>query len=96
MGNIMSSSDSTLPRQQTNRERCAYYRTTSQDQIDYTTTKRCYFEDDIDSNRNNDHATYNNRQQSPTQENSRMLFLLYLIHRTWNVVVDSVDQKGKK
>uniref|UniRef100_A0A8W7MTY6 GBD/FH3 domain-containing protein n=2 Tax=Anopheles arabiensis TaxID=7173 RepID=A0A8W7MTY6_ANOAR len=96
MGNIMSSSDSTLPRQQTNRERCAYYRTRSQDQIDYTTTKRCYFEDDIDSNRNNDHATYNNRQQSPTQENSRMLFLLYLIHRTWNVVVDSVDQKGKK
>lgn len=27
------------------------------------------------------------------QENSRMLFLMYLIHRTWNVVVDG---KGKR
>ena len=30
------------------------------------------------------------------QENSRVLFLLYLIHRTWNIVVDSVDHKGKR
>lgn len=27
------------------------------------------------------------------QESSRMLFLMYLIHRTWNVVVDG---KGKR
>ncbi|XP_055598255.1 uncharacterized protein LOC129747895 [Uranotaenia lowii] len=39
------------------------------------------------------------QQPQPTQQNpesSRMLFLLYLIHRTWNVVVDSVDTKTKK
>lgn len=30
---------------------------------------------------------------SSNQENSRMLFLMYLIHRTWNVVVDG---KGKR
>lgn len=29
-------------------------------------------------------------------ESSRVLFLLYLIHRTWNVVVDSVDPKSKR
>lgn len=30
------------------------------------------------------------------QETSRMLFLLYLINRTWNVMIDSVDNKGKR
>lgn len=30
---------------------------------------------------------------SGNQEGSRMLFLMYLIHRTWNVVVDG---KGKR
>lgn len=29
-------------------------------------------------------------------ENSRVLFLLYLIHRTWNVVVHTVDLKSKR
>lgn len=29
-------------------------------------------------------------------ESSRVLFLLYLIHRTWNVVVDSVDPSKSK
>lgn len=33
---------------------------------------------------------------SHNAENSRMLFLLYLIHRTWNVVVDTVDHKNKR
>lgn len=32
----------------------------------------------------------------PNPENSRVLFLLYLIHRTWNVVVDTVDPKSKR
>lgn len=35
----------------------------------------------------------NRNQNSGNQENSRMLFLLYLINRTWNVVVDG---KGGK
>jgi hypothetical protein len=30
----------------------------------------------------------NNNNPSGNQESSRMLFLMYLIHRTWNVVVD--------
>ncbi|XP_052894488.1 uncharacterized protein LOC128301870 [Anopheles moucheti] len=94
MGNIMSSSDSTLPRQQT-RNGSGRYRTTPREHMDYTSTKRCYFEDDVNSQPNS-HETCHNRQQSPNAESSRMLFLLYLIHRTWNVVVDSVDQKGKK
>lgn len=29
-------------------------------------------------------------------ENSRVLFLLYLIHRTWNIMVDTVDIKNKR
>lgn len=44
------------------------------------------------TNRSNN--SNNNNYNNP--ENSRVLFLLYLIHRTWNVVVDSVDQKGKR
>lgn len=29
-------------------------------------------------------------------ENSRVLFLLYLIHRTWNIMVETVDLKNKR
>ncbi|XP_055854230.1 uncharacterized protein LOC129917980 [Episyrphus balteatus] len=29
-------------------------------------------------------------------ESSRVLFLLYLIHRTWNVVIDTVDTRSKR
>lgn len=29
-------------------------------------------------------------------ETSRMLFLLYLIHRTWNVVMDTMDSRTKR
>lgn len=29
-------------------------------------------------------------------ETSRMLFLLYLIHRTWNVVMDTMDTRTKR
>lgn len=36
-------------------------------------------------------SSNNNNSNNP--ENSRVLFLLYLIHRTWNVVV---DHKGKR
>ncbi|KAG5675261.1 hypothetical protein PVAND_005176 [Polypedilum vanderplanki] len=39
-------------------------------------------------NKNNNSDNNNNNQES-----SRMLFLMYLIHRTWNVVVDG---KGKR
>lgn len=35
----------------------------------------------------------NRNQNNGNQENSRMLFLMYLINRTWNVVVDG---KGSK
>lgn len=35
----------------------------------------------------------NNVAADGNQESSRMLFLMYLIHRTWNVVVDG---KGKR
>lgn len=35
----------------------------------------------------------NNNDNNNNQESSRMLFLMYLIHRTWNVVVDG---KGKR
>lgn len=32
-------------------------------------------------------------QNNGNQENSRMLFLMYLINRTWNVVVDGKSGK---
>ncbi|KAJ8730365.1 hypothetical protein PYW07_017403 [Mythimna separata] len=32
----------------------------------------------------------------PNAESSRVLFLLYLIHRTWNVVVEHVDSKSAR
>jgi hypothetical protein len=35
----------------------------------------------------------NSSNSGGNQESSRMLFLMYLIHRTWNVVVDG---KGKR
>lgn len=37
-----------------------------------------------------------NSQSQTSHESSRVLFLLYLIHRTWNVVVDTVDVKGRR
>lgn len=45
---------------------------------------------------NTQSQTLNNKSTSGNGENSRVFFLLYLIHRTWNVVVDSVEQKGKR
>jgi len=33
---------------------------------------------------------------SSNGETSRVLFLLYLIHRTWNVVVETVDTRSKR
>lgn len=35
----------------------------------------------------------NRNQSNGNQENSRMLFLMYLINRTWNVVVDGKTSK---
>ncbi|KAJ8727882.1 hypothetical protein PYW08_016267 [Mythimna loreyi] len=32
----------------------------------------------------------------PNADSSRVLFLLYLIHRTWNVVVEHVDSKSAR
>ncbi|XP_052872663.1 uncharacterized protein LOC128278058 [Anopheles cruzii] len=94
MGNVLSSSDSTLPRQQTPQRQ---YRSGFGDQLDYTGDRHCYFEDDIRPNQTEKIPTTTKCPPQPDNpENSRMLFLLYLIHRTWNVVVDSVDQRGKK
>lgn len=37
------------------------------------------------------------KKSEPTApENSRVLFLLYLIHRTWNIMVETVDLKNKR
>lgn len=36
------------------------------------------------------------KSDSAAPESSRVLFLLYLIHRTWNIMVESVDLKNKK
>ncbi|KAJ2939235.1 hypothetical protein O0L34_g8547 [Tuta absoluta] len=36
------------------------------------------------------------REPPPHAESSRVLFLLYLIHRTWNVVVEHVDSKSAR
>lgn len=41
-------------------------------------------------------STSNNKKSGDSPETSRVLFLLYLIHRTWNVVVDTVDPKSKR
>lgn len=40
-----------------------------------------------------DNRRVDTRDCDGNQESSRMLFLMYLIHRTWNVVVDG---KGKR
>ncbi|CAH2235132.1 jg16123 [Pararge aegeria aegeria] len=34
------------------------------------------------------------KKEAPNPESSRILFLLYLIHRTWNVVVEHMDSKS--
>ncbi|XP_053607250.1 uncharacterized protein mwh isoform X2 [Plodia interpunctella] len=39
---------------------------------------------------------WRNREPPPHAESSRVLFLLYLIHRTWNVVVEHVDSKSAR
>ncbi|KAM3955557.1 LOW QUALITY PROTEIN: multiple wing hairs [Aphomia sociella] len=36
------------------------------------------------------------REVPPHAESSRILFLLYLIHRTWNVVIEHVDSKSAR
>ncbi|CAH2980517.1 unnamed protein product [Chilo suppressalis] len=36
------------------------------------------------------------KEAPPNAESSRVLFLLYLIHRTWNVVVEHVDSKSAR
>ncbi|CAH2106761.1 unnamed protein product [Euphydryas editha] len=36
------------------------------------------------------------RKDAPNPESSRILFLLYLIHRTWNVVVEHMDSKSTR
>lgn len=36
------------------------------------------------------------KNDSNGPENSRVLFLLYLIHRTWNIMVETVDPKSKR
>lgn len=41
-------------------------------------------------------TTNNKKAPGDGPETSRVLFLLYLIHRTWNVVVDTVDPKAKR
>ncbi|OWR55219.1 hypothetical protein KGM_215060 [Danaus plexippus plexippus] len=34
------------------------------------------------------------KKEIPNAESSRILFLLYLIHRTWHVVVEHMDSKS--
>lgn len=41
-------------------------------------------------------STKSRKTESTRPESSRVLFLLYLIHRTWNVMVDTVDSKNKR
>nr|XP_026487001.1 uncharacterized protein LOC113394046 isoform X1 [Vanessa tameamea] len=36
------------------------------------------------------------KREAPNPESSRILFLLYLIHRTWNVVVEHMDSKSTR
>ncbi|CAH0719636.1 unnamed protein product, partial [Brenthis ino] len=36
------------------------------------------------------------KKEAPNPESSRILFLLYLIHRTWNVVVEHMDNKSTR
>lgn len=41
-------------------------------------------------------STKSRKSESVRPESSRVLFLLYLIHRTWNIMVDTVDIKNKR
>lgn len=41
-------------------------------------------------------STKSKNSNSTGPENSRVLFLLYLIHRTWNIMVETVDPKHKR
>lgn len=41
-------------------------------------------------------STKSKKSDSTAPENSRALFLLYLIHRTWNIMVETVDPKHKR
>lgn len=41
-------------------------------------------------------STKSKKSESAGPENSRVLFLLYLIHRTWNIMVETVDLKNKR
>lgn len=38
----------------------------------------------------------NTREKCDAAGSSRAFFLLYLIHRTWSIVIDTVDSKSKK
>ena len=48
------------------------------------------------SHKSSNKSYKNDAQSSSNPENSRVLFLLYLIHRTWNVVVETVDPKSRR
>ncbi|CAK1546936.1 unnamed protein product [Leptosia nina] len=41
-------------------------------------------------------ANSKRRKETENAESSRVLFLLYLIHRTWNVLVEHVDSKSAR
>lgn len=41
-------------------------------------------------------STKSKRSDTARPESSRVLFLLYLIHRTWNIMVETVDLKNKR
>lgn len=41
-------------------------------------------------------STKSRKSDSVRPESSRVLFLLYLIHRTWNIMVETVDIKNKR
>ncbi|CAH3998642.1 unnamed protein product [Pieris brassicae] len=41
-------------------------------------------------------ANSKRRKESQNAESSRVLFLLYLIHRTWNVLIEHVDSKSAR
>lgn len=46
--------------------------------------------------RNAESGRHETKRSKGSQENSRTFFLLYLIHRAWNGVVDTMDSKGKR
>uniref|UniRef100_A0AAG5DFY9 GBD/FH3 domain-containing protein n=4 Tax=Anopheles atroparvus TaxID=41427 RepID=A0AAG5DFY9_ANOAO len=96
MGNTLNGSESSLPRQQTH-HRLRQYRSKPQGQVNYARQQRCNFNGEADHDQaKNISLNPDSSSQSVNPENSRMLFLLYLINRTWNVVMDTVDPKEKK